>query len=176
MNNAVWAMLNETETALLRAAEPSELATLDEDDLLDLHDKIRRARTKYSKLYRRRARAQVGEDASRGRGHSVHAPTAVKAEAFEEVLARVARAVAKAAKAADTLKAERIAAADLRRGRQGPNRPWVAEWRRISLGFPKKSFSILRHRSFIGPGVGARHWSCVRERFGGQERPAKYLA
>ena len=57
MNNAVWAMLNETEKALLREAEPKALATLDEDALLTLHDRIRRARNTYSKLYRRRASA-----------------------------------------------------------------------------------------------------------------------
>ncbi len=54
----------------------------------------------------------MGDDASRARAHGVHARTAVKAEAFEEVLARMARRVAKVAKAiADALKAERIAAA-----------------------------------------------------------------
>jgi hypothetical protein len=34
MNNATWAMLNETEKALLRDAEPAAAATLDEDALL----------------------------------------------------------------------------------------------------------------------------------------------
>lgn len=118
MNNATWAMLNETEKALLREAEPAAAAKLDEDALLALHDRIRRARNKYSKLYRRRAQGQVAKDASRGRAHSVNARTAAKAEAFEEALARVSRLVARAAKAAaDELKAERLAAAKATSGR-----------------------------------------------------------
>ena len=68
MNNAVWAMLNESEKALLRDAEPAALARLDEDGLLALHDRVRRARNKYAKLYRRRAAGQVGTDAARRAG------------------------------------------------------------------------------------------------------------
>ena len=82
-------MLNESEKALLRDAEPAALAKLDEDGLLVLHDRVRRVRTKYSKLYRRRAAGQVGSDAARGRAHATHARTATKAEAFEDALARV---------------------------------------------------------------------------------------
>src|SRR5215471_17747223 len=99
MNNATWAMLNDTEQALLREAEPAAAGRLDEDGLLALHDRIRRARNKYTKLYRRRAQGQVAKDASRGRAHSVNARTAAKAEAFEDALARVSRLLAKAAKA-----------------------------------------------------------------------------
>jgi hypothetical protein len=112
MHDSVWAMLNETEKALLRDAEPRALAGLDEDELLTLHDRLRRARTKYAKLYRRRAAEQVAGDASRTRAHAAHARTVTKAEAFEEALARVSRLVAKAAKAsADELKSARLAAA-----------------------------------------------------------------
>jgi hypothetical protein len=118
MNNATWAMLNETEKGLLRDAEPSAAAKLDEDALLELHDRIRRARTKYTKLYRRRAGGQVAKDASRTRAHDAHARTAAKAEAFEEALARVSRLLAKAAKAAaDDLKAERLSGSRRRAGR-----------------------------------------------------------
>ena len=117
MNNAVWAMLNETEKGLLRDAEPSTLAGLDEDGLGELHDRIRRARNKYSKLYRRRAGAQVKADSTRAGAHAQHARTVAKAEAFEDALARVSRALAKSAKAsADELKAERLAAARAVRG------------------------------------------------------------
>src|SRR5215471_21448501 len=109
MNKATWAMLNEGEKALLRQAEGSALARLDEDDLIDLHTRVRRARTKYATLYRRRARAQVKEDASRAKAHAQHARTAAKAEAFEDALARVSRAVAKVARArAAALRAERL--------------------------------------------------------------------
>jgi hypothetical protein len=105
-------MLNETEKGLLRAAERPALVDLDEEELLALHDRIRRARNKYSTLYRRRASARVARDQSRGRAHETNARTVVKAEAFEDALARVSQALARAARAsAGELKRERIAAA-----------------------------------------------------------------
>jgi hypothetical protein len=112
MNNATWAMLNESEKALLRQAEGAALADLDEDELIDVHIRVRRARNKYTTLYRRRASAQVKKDADRAKAHAQHARTAVKAEAFEDALARVSRALAKAARArAAELRAERLATA-----------------------------------------------------------------
>lgn len=112
MNNQLWGMLNATEQQLVRDTEPAVLAGLDEDSLAALHDRVRKARNKYSKLYRRRARAQVGSDASRARAHAQHARTAAKAEVFEDVLARVSRQLAKAARAsAQELRSERLAAA-----------------------------------------------------------------
>lgn len=118
MDDATWAMLNETEKALLRDAEPHGLGKLDEDELLALHDRIRRARNKYSKLYRRRAGEQVQSDSARAKASAQHARTRRKAEAFEDALARVSRSLATAAKAsAAELKAERLAAA---RGEKAP--------------------------------------------------------
>src|SRR5262245_40608527 len=112
MNNATWAMLNESEKALLRQAEGAALAGLDEDELVDLHDRVRRARKKYATLYRRRASSQVKADADRAKAHAQHARTAAKAEAFEDALARVSGALAKAARASATaLRSERLAAA-----------------------------------------------------------------
>jgi hypothetical protein len=112
MNKATWAMLNESEKALLREAEAPSLGRLDEDALIDLHTRVRRARTKYATLYRRRASSQVKKDAGRSRAHAQHARTAVKAEAFEDALARVSQALAKAARArAAALRAERLATA-----------------------------------------------------------------
>ena len=75
MNNAIWGMLNETEKALLREVEPKRLNKLDEDGLANLHDLIRRARRKYTKLYRRRASEQVSIDSSRKKAHLQHART-----------------------------------------------------------------------------------------------------
>jgi hypothetical protein len=73
---------------------------------------VRSARKKYATLYRRRAGSQVRADADRAKAHAQHARTAVKAEAFEDALARVSRAVAKAAAAnAATLRTERLEAA-----------------------------------------------------------------
>lgn len=103
-------MLNESEQALLRETE--RLDALDEDALAELHDRIRRARNKYTKLYRRRASAQVSSDAARARAHAAHAKAAAKAELFEDALARVSRQLAAEAKAAAAaLKRERLALA-----------------------------------------------------------------
>jgi hypothetical protein len=118
MKNAIWAMLTPTEQELLRQTEPASLRELDEDALVELHTRVRRTRDKYAKLYRRRARAQVEDDATRARAHAVHARTSAKAEAFEDTLARVSTALAKAARhSANTLKAERLAAARRESGR-----------------------------------------------------------
>jgi hypothetical protein len=112
VNKTLFAMLTETEKRLLLDTEPSALRDLDEDDLVTLHDRVRRARNKYSKLYRRRARERVAEDATRGRAHAVNVRTARKAEVFEDALARVSRQLARAAAAAASeLKAERLQAA-----------------------------------------------------------------
>lgn len=112
MDAQLRAMLNESEQELLRAAEPRELKRLDEDELAALHDRIRRARNKYSKLYRRRASSQVSTDRARARAHAAHVKAARKAEGFEDALARVSRRLADLAEvAAAELKAERLAAA-----------------------------------------------------------------
>jgi hypothetical protein len=112
MNADVRAMLNETEQALLRSTEGRAMKTLDEDALAVLHDRVRRARNKYSKLYRRRASAQVASDRTRARAHAANVRAARKAELFEDALARVSRRLAKLAEAsAEALKAERLAAA-----------------------------------------------------------------
>ena len=112
MKNAIWGMLNETEQALLREVEPKRLNSLDEDGLAELHDRIRRARRKYTKLYRRRASEQVAKDASRKKAHQQHARTVTKAEAIEDALAVVSDKLARAARdSAEELKQERLEAA-----------------------------------------------------------------
>jgi hypothetical protein len=45
---------------LVRETEPARMAQLDEDDLLDLHTRVRRARSKYVKLYRQTGQSRVG--------------------------------------------------------------------------------------------------------------------
>jgi hypothetical protein len=162
MNNATWAMLNETEKALLREAEPRASASLDEDALLDLHDRIRRARNKYSKLYRRRAQGQVAKDASRGRAHAAHARTAAKAEAFEEALARVSRLVAKAAKtSADALKAERLAAAKASPGGR-PGKRSAATGRAKAAPGRKQQRSPIRKRASASSRAATRRQQAAR--------------
>jgi len=112
MNKATWAMLNESEKALLRVSESAELRELDEDALIELHARVRRARNKYATLYRRRASKTVRRDATRAGAHAQHARTVAKAEIFEGALARVSTALARAARqTAAGLRSERIAAA-----------------------------------------------------------------
>jgi hypothetical protein len=112
MDAQLRSMLNDTEQALLRAVQPRELKRLDEDALVELHDRIRRARTKYSKLYRRRAGDRVTTDRSRSRASAANAKAARKAEGFEDALAKVSDRLAQvAAAAAEELKNERLAAA-----------------------------------------------------------------
>ena len=112
MKNAIWGMLNETENVPLREGDPKRLNKLAEDVLAALHDRIRRARRKYTKLYRRRASEQVDKDASRKKAHQQHARTVTKAEAFEDALAIVSDKLARAARdSAEELKQERLEAA-----------------------------------------------------------------
>jgi hypothetical protein len=112
VNKQTRQMLNDAEQELLRATEPDRLKRLDEDDLLDLHGRIRRARNKYTKLYRRRSAARVEKDSSRAMASAANRRSAVKAEVFEEALARVSRRLAREAwLSADRLREERLAAA-----------------------------------------------------------------
>lgn len=124
MDPTTRAMLNETEQALLRETEERHLATLDEDALIELHRRIRRARSKYVKLHRRRGAAQVRADGSRTRAAGAVSKTAVKAEAFEEALGLVsARLATAAAVSAEILKRERLAAAATGSGKAGRPTP-----------------------------------------------------
>jgi hypothetical protein len=104
--------LTETELMLFREAEPGNLAGLDEDGLLEVHNRIRRARDKHQKVYRRQAAARVGEIGARGRAYPKNTRSRAKAEVFEDALARVSEAVAAAARiSVEALRAERLAEA-----------------------------------------------------------------
>ena len=112
MNKKLLAMMNDVEQELLRDIYDGDLATLDEDALVDLHGRVRRARNKYSKLYRRRSADRVTADRSRAKASTVNQRTARKAEIFEDALAKVSRQLARAARtSAEQLKQERLAAA-----------------------------------------------------------------
>jgi hypothetical protein len=112
MNKQVLAMMNDVEQHLLRDIHDGDLGALDEDALVDLHARVRRARNKYSKLYRRRSAAKVQADKSRAKASAANQRTARKAETFEDALAKVSRQLARAAAArAEELKQERLAAA-----------------------------------------------------------------
>lgn len=109
---AILSSLTEAELAIARSTEPKALADLDEDGLLELHGRVRRARNKYLGQYRRQAAAKVRDVGGRGSAHAQNQRARDKIEVFETALARVSTALAKAARrAAAELKSERLAAA-----------------------------------------------------------------
>jgi hypothetical protein len=112
MKTLDYKMLSDGEKELVLAARPKKLRKLDEDELLDLHKRARRARNKYAKLHRRRASDQVGADKARGKAAKKQARVAAKAEVFEDVLSRVSRRLAVVAhEQAEQLRDERLSAA-----------------------------------------------------------------
>jgi hypothetical protein len=122
MNKAMLFSMTESERLLVGETEAAELQALDEDALLTLETRIRRARNKYVKLYRRQASANVAEQGGRGFAAPQNQRDRDKAEVFELALAQVSRRVGVAAKqAADKLRTERLEAA--RRGRWQPAEP-----------------------------------------------------
>jgi hypothetical protein len=112
MNQGLLNSLTEAERLLVAGTERDALKSMDEDELLDLHQRIRRTRTKYVKNYRRTASAAVAEVGGRGKSYPRNQRDRDKAELFESVLARVSREVAVAANRASVqLRKERIEAA-----------------------------------------------------------------
>ena len=59
MTKAMLAALNDSERLLVAETEPRELNDLNEDEVVELHTRIRRARNKYVGQYRRGATARV---------------------------------------------------------------------------------------------------------------------
>ena len=108
------------------------MAKLDEDALLELHTRVRRASSKYVKLYRQTGASRVGLKGARGHARPGNVGNAAKAEVFELALARVsARVDVVARAAAEELKAERLAAAA---ADAGLDRSGLAAGRRRSEG------------------------------------------
>ena len=117
MTQALLNSLTEKDRALIAETEPDALTALDEDALLELHTRIRRARTRYLKLYRRQASAGVVAHGGRGFSYAKNQRNRDKAELFELALARVSKRVEVVAKqAAAELRAERLAIARAGRG------------------------------------------------------------
>ncbi|MEU8244085.1 hypothetical protein AB0C07_38005 [Actinoplanes missouriensis] len=109
--DALLGSLTETELALVRETDPERIATLDEDALIELHNRVRRARNKYVKAYRRRAAGRVEEAGGRGKAHAQNARRRAKAEVFEGLLAAVSQQLAVLARAsAEAYEAERLKA------------------------------------------------------------------
>ncbi|MEU5877053.1 hypothetical protein [Spirillospora sp. NPDC047279] len=119
--------MSENELALVRETERARLQDMDEDGLLELHTRIRRARDKHVKLYRREAAGRVEEYGGRGVSRPKNRRNAQKAEVFEDALSRVSRHLAAAARrAAAALKSERLEAARAER-HSGPAAPHPEE-------------------------------------------------
>jgi hypothetical protein len=105
--------LGKAEQDLLREVEQDRLDGLDEDALVDLHKRIRRARNKYVGMYRRAGSAKVAKKGARGQAKQGNARNALRAEVFEDALSRVSAQLAVAAAAqAEALKDARLAAAN----------------------------------------------------------------
>jgi hypothetical protein len=118
---SLLAVLNDSERLLVAETEPKVLALLDEDAVVELHTRIRRARTKYVGQYRRGAAARVPAKGARGAARPANQRPAQKAEAFEEALARVSKRLGVlAAASAKELKAERLEAARAAKSGQKP--------------------------------------------------------
>ena len=114
--NALLNSLTESELVLVRETEPALLAELNEDELVALHTRVRRARNKFSKTYRREASAKVAQQGGRGKARPKNTRNAQKAEVFEDALARVSRSLAAAARrSAVELRSERLEAAGANR-------------------------------------------------------------
>jgi len=94
MDRATLATLSLPERQLVEQTQVAALAGLDEDETAELLIRVRRTRTKYTKLYRRQASAQVSSDAARGAASAKNRRTRDKAEVFEDALARVSRRLA----------------------------------------------------------------------------------
>ena len=104
--------LSEEEFVLIRETKKAQMADLDEDKLIKLHTRIRRARNKHVKLYRQEGAAKVADKGARGAGKSANIRNSEKAEVFEAALSRVSSQLASAARAsARELKGERLARA-----------------------------------------------------------------
>jgi hypothetical protein len=122
MNKAVLNSMTVAEQRLVAETTRDALAGLDEEELLELHTRIRRARSKYVTKYRRSASGNVVKRGGRGFSYPKNQRDRDKAEVFEAALAAVSKQVAAhAARAANELKASRLEAAARTRG-SGPKK------------------------------------------------------
>jgi len=148
------------EQTILVATERARLVDMSEDELDDLLTLVRRARNKYTKLYRRQSSDLVGASSSRAGTSTSNQRTKRKAEIFEDALARVARALATAASAtAKELKQERIAAAQAAKGsptKQGAAASTSASTASRSGGKKAKGASTSKGRQGSTAASGAR--------------------
>lgn len=121
MSQAVINSMTAAEQRLLGETSSESLAGLDEDEVLTLHGRIRRARSKYVTKYRRSASGAVVKRGGRGFSFPKNQRDRDKAAIFEDALARVSDEVsAHASRAAAELRSARLASA--RTSGKGPAR------------------------------------------------------
>lgn len=108
MDQYLW-VLTKKQLDLIRELEPGRLAALDEDGLLALHKRIRRARNKYTTNHRRKAAGKVAESGGRGKASKQSDKARARAYVFEEALSLVSAELTTVAHAAaEELKLERL--------------------------------------------------------------------
>lgn len=104
--------LGDDEFLLVRDTKKSRMAELDEDDLIALHNRVRKARNKYVTRYRRAGAKAAVAKGGRGKAKKENERNFRRAELFEDALARVSRRLAVVAEqTALELKQERLARA-----------------------------------------------------------------
>jgi hypothetical protein len=110
--NKILRSLSEEEYLLVRKTKQKSLADLDEEALIKLHTRIRRARNKHVKNYRQAGAAKVRKKGGRGVARPVNSRNAARAEVFEKALGKVSRQLGVVAKqSAADLKESRLAQA-----------------------------------------------------------------
>lgn len=128
--------LTAEEESLLKASHRAVSADPPDIDLLgDLGHRLRKAKDKYTSLFRRQAAARVQVDKSRGEAADSNLRTEAKAEVFAAALDEVESAIDRAnkqeqraeAQAQEALAAERIAAARAVHANHGPGSQPPAE-------------------------------------------------
>lgn len=151
MNKRILNSLPPEERFLLSQTDKDQLRKLDEDELIELHSRIRRARNKHVGVYRRKGAGKVAGRGGRGKAKQTNQRNADRAEVYEEALSRVSRALAKAAnESAKQLRDERIAAARGESdGKKKSRNPASKKSARKTA--PKKSTSRSGDRSHKSP-------------------------
>ena len=94
MDQAVLHSMTAAERRLVAETSQEAMAGLDEEELLALLSRIRRARSKYVSKYRRNARGAVVKRGGRGFSYPKNQRDRDKAEVLEGALASVGKAVA----------------------------------------------------------------------------------
>ena len=153
MNKSPLAALNYAERLLVAETETAALALLDEDEVGELHARVRRARNKYSGQYRRGASARVSKVGARGQARPKNTTAALKAEAFEEALGRVSRRLGVLARrsATELRRERREMARAAKRGGTGAKKAASAKASTAKTGTAKKAAGRTRRTVTAAP-------------------------